>query len=136
MKDVSTHDFVAAFAQHLKKSGKVEVPDYVDYVKTGVSKELAPYDEDWYFVRMASVARRVYVGNKSGINALRRAYGGNYRRGVRTETFSMGGGKVIRNCLQTLQKLKFVEEYNGTRRISSAGRRAMDQVAQDVASRS
>jgi small subunit ribosomal protein S19e len=35
----------------LKRSGKLEVPTWVDMVKTGAYKELAPYDPDWYYVR-------------------------------------------------------------------------------------
>ena len=31
--------------------GKIEVPTWVDIVKTGAYKELAPYDPDWYYVR-------------------------------------------------------------------------------------
>ncbi len=33
------------------RSGKIKLPDYVDYVKTSKHKELAPYDRDWYYVR-------------------------------------------------------------------------------------
>ena len=40
VKDVSQQDFVVAMAAHLKKSGKMKVPDWVDIVKTNVGKEL------------------------------------------------------------------------------------------------
>ena len=33
------------------RTGKITLPAYVDYVKTGKHKELAPYDKDWYYVR-------------------------------------------------------------------------------------
>ena len=33
------------------RSGKITLPAYVDYVKTGKHKELAPYDKDWYYIR-------------------------------------------------------------------------------------
>ena len=33
------------------RSGKITLPNYVDYVKTGKHKELAPYDKDWYYIR-------------------------------------------------------------------------------------
>ena len=33
------------------RSGKIKLPPYVDYVKTGRHKELAPYDKDWYYIR-------------------------------------------------------------------------------------
>ena len=47
----SAEAFIAAYASHLKRSGKLEVPVWVDLVKTGAYKELAPYDPDWYYVR-------------------------------------------------------------------------------------
>ena len=34
VKDVSQQDFVVAMAAHLKKSGKMKVPEWVDLVKT------------------------------------------------------------------------------------------------------
>jgi len=37
------------------------VPDWVDVVKTNVAKELAPYDEDWFYVRTAGIARHLYI---------------------------------------------------------------------------
>jgi small subunit ribosomal protein S19e len=51
VKDVSSHDFVRAYAAHLKRSGKIEVPAWSDLVKTATFKELAPYDGDWYYIR-------------------------------------------------------------------------------------
>ena len=47
----SAEAFIAAYSSHLKRSGKLEVPTWVDIVKTGAYKELAPYDPDWYYVR-------------------------------------------------------------------------------------
>jgi hypothetical protein len=47
----SADAFITAYASHLKRSGKLEVPAWVDLVKTGSFKELAPYDPDWYYVR-------------------------------------------------------------------------------------
>jgi ribosomal protein S19E (S16A) len=43
--------FIKAYAAYLKRTGKLEVPKWVDLVKTGTFKELAPYDPDWYFIR-------------------------------------------------------------------------------------
>lgn len=30
---------------------QMELPEWTDIVKTGVLKELAPYDPDWYYIR-------------------------------------------------------------------------------------
>lgn len=43
--------FIKAYAAYLKRTGKLEIPKWVDIVKTGTHKELAPYDPDWFFVR-------------------------------------------------------------------------------------
>jgi ribosomal protein S19E (S16A) len=51
VRDVIASDFIAAYAEVLKNNDKFVVPKWADLVKTGVSKELAPYDPDWYFVR-------------------------------------------------------------------------------------
>ena len=51
VKDVAANDFVVAYAAHLKRIGKIEVPKWADLVKTASYKELAPYDPDWYYIR-------------------------------------------------------------------------------------
>lgn len=47
----SAEAFISAYSSHLKRSGKLEIPTWVDTVKTGSQKELAPYDPDWFYVR-------------------------------------------------------------------------------------
>ena len=67
VKDVAANDFVVAYAAHLKRIGKIEVPKWADLVKTASYKELAPYDPDWYYIRAASVARKIYLRPHTGI---------------------------------------------------------------------
>ena len=43
VKDVSQQDFTVALAAHLKKSGKMKVPEWVDLVKTNNRKELVRF---------------------------------------------------------------------------------------------
>ena len=43
--------FISAYASHPKRSGKLEVPPWVDLVRTYSFKELAPYDPDWNYLR-------------------------------------------------------------------------------------
>lgn len=54
VKDVSAADFVSTYAAHLKRVGNIELPQWVDTVKTAPRKELAPYDPDWYFIRVGT----------------------------------------------------------------------------------
>ncbi|KAH0991610.1 hypothetical protein GBA52_003093 [Prunus armeniaca] len=59
VKGVSPYVFVKAYAAHLKRYGKIGLPDWTDIVKTGTFKELAPYEPDWYYIRSASMARKI-----------------------------------------------------------------------------
>ncbi len=38
-------------ASPVSRSGKLKVPDWVDLVKLGKHKELAPSDENWFYIR-------------------------------------------------------------------------------------
>jgi hypothetical protein len=61
VKDVDAHEFVRRYATHLKKQGKIALPELVDLVKTSVGRELAPYDEDWFFVRCGESNTRTHM---------------------------------------------------------------------------
>ncbi|CAL1265643.1 unnamed protein product [Larinioides sclopetarius] len=133
VKDVNQHDFVKALAAHLKKSGKLKVPEWVDVVKSGRHKELAPYDEDWFYTRCASVARHLYMRSPAGVGALCKIYGGRYRRGTRPSRFCSGSSSVARKALQALENLKLVEQdANGGRKLSNQGRRDLDRIASQI----
>jgi small subunit ribosomal protein S19e len=51
VRDVPAPKFISAYADVLKNNDKFIVPKWADIVKTGVSRELAPYDPDWYYIR-------------------------------------------------------------------------------------
>ncbi|GFR13576.1 40S ribosomal protein S19, partial [Trichonephila clavata] len=114
VKDVNQMQFVRALAAHLKKTGKLKVPDWVDVVKTGVYKELAPYDEDWFYTRCASIARRLYLRSPVGVKTFAKVFGGRQRRGTRPSRFCRGSKNIARKAMQALEALKIVEpDTNG-----------------------
>jgi len=76
VKDIPAQEFIIALAQHFKKSQKLELPEWHDIVKTGTFKELAPINPDWYYIRAASVIRKVYLKQGLGVGALTTIYGG------------------------------------------------------------
>ncbi|CAL8118701.1 unnamed protein product [Orchesella dallaii] len=131
VKDVDQHKFVRAFAQFLKKSGKLKVPEWVDLVKTSLSKELAPYDEDWFYIRCAAIARHLYIRSPIGTNTVTKIFGQNKRNGCAPSHFCKGSGSVARKALQALEGIKLVEKVpeGSGRRLSSQGRRDLDRIA-------
>merc|ERR1711862_631775 len=94
VKDVDQHKFVVAFGHHLKKSGKMKVPEWVDLVKTARHKELAPYDEDWFYIRCASMARHLYMRSPVGVGAFCKIYGGKKRNGTAPSHFSTASSSL------------------------------------------
>jgi len=132
-RDVAAESLVRAFADHLKKSTKMRLPAWHDIVKTGVHKQLAPYDPDWYYIRAASLARQVYLRDGIGVGMLRRMYGGPYCRGSRCPTFSKASGKIIRHILRQLEELGLLETLGtGGRRMTAKGQRDLDRIAAQV----
>ncbi|KAJ8620030.1 hypothetical protein MRB53_028559 [Persea americana] len=122
VKDVSPHLFVKAYSAHLKRSGKIELPYWTDIVKTGTFKELAPYDPDWYYVRAASIARKIYLRQGIGVGGFQKIYGGRKRNGSRPPHFCKSSGSVARHILQQLQKMNIIDiDPKGGRRITSSG---------------
>ncbi|CAL5444968.1 unnamed protein product [Camellia sinensis] len=109
VKDVSPHEFVKAYAAHLKRSGKMELPHWTDIVKTAKFKELAPYDPDWYYIRAASMARKIYLRGGLGVGAFQRIYGGSQRNGSRPPHFCKSSGAIARHILQQLQNMNIVD---------------------------
>ena len=150
----SADAFIAAYASHLKRSGKLEVPAWVDLVKTGAYKELAPYDPDWYYIRagasiislrsshsslnprshtVASVARHIYLRKDVGIGALAKLYGGRNNRGNRPSHHADASTNISRKICQSLEKIGVLEKSdNGGRRITQDGQRDLDRIATSV----
>ncbi|KAE8021783.1 hypothetical protein FH972_007645 [Carpinus fangiana] len=108
----------------------MELPEWADIVKTAQFKELAPYDPDWYYVRAASMARKIYLRGGLGVGSFQRIYGGSKRNGSRPPHFCKSSGAVARHILKQLANMNIIDvEPNGGRKITSTGQRDLDQVA-------
>merc|ERR1712045_5606 len=133
VKDVDQQTYTVALAAFLKKSGKVKLPEWVDLVKTNVAKELAPFDEDWYYTRIASIARHIYVRSPVGVTTVCKIYGVRRNNGSCPSHWRRGSGSIARKGLQALEQLKLVEkDANGGRKLTSQGRRDLDRIAAQI----
>jgi len=128
--DVPADLLIRKVAEKLK--GMVAEPEWAKYVKTGVHRERAPEQRDWWYLRLASIFRRVYIDGPVGIERLRTFYGGRKRRGVRPARFRKGSGAIIRNALHQLEQLGFVKKTREGRVVTPMGKSFLDKVAAEV----
>lgn len=108
VKDIPASKFINALAAQLKASGKINVPEYAEYVKTSQANEMPPQNPDWFYVRTASVARRVYLRGGNGVSTMAKMYGGAKKFGVRRKHFQSASQGIIRAALKQLVNLKIV----------------------------
>jgi small subunit ribosomal protein S19e len=101
--DINPSELVAKAANELKKEKQVEIPEWAMTVKTGVGQERLPDSLDWWYMRSASVLRKIYVKGPIGVSKLRTYYGKKKNRGLKPEKFYKASGKIIRTILQQLE---------------------------------
>lgn len=101
---------ILATADKLKEFEHVQPPVWASFVKTGVHKERAPAQDDWWYIRCAAVLRKVAMQGPIGTSKLRVHFGGRKNRGHKPDAFRKGSGSVIRNALQQLEAAGLVKQ--------------------------
>jgi len=127
--DVSPDALITRTAAELKKIDSIKTPDWVLGVKTGSHNERPVANEDFWFVRCASLLRTLLVHGNKGVRRLRHKYGGRQRHVVHSPHHKPAGGKIIRVALQQLEKAGLVKKEKAGRVIAPAGVALLDKVA-------
>jgi len=130
--DIPANIFVEELAKKLKEDKKIVPPKWVKYVRTGVHKDMAPIDEDWWYIRCAAMARKIYIDEPVGIKKLRIMYGGSKNRGSKPHRFKKGSGSITRKGVQQLEALNIIGKADKGRIITAEGRSLMDNLAFDI----
>ena len=128
--DVPADVLIERLAGKLEEMPDMKMPGWAKFVKTGAHKERLPDQPKWWYIRAASILRRIYIDGPVGVARLRTYYGGRKNRGVRQGRHLDSGGKIIRTILQQLEKVGLVEkdERNG-RKVTRAGQSFADKEA-------
>lgn len=132
--DINPNQLIDKAAEELKKL--VKTPSWAMYVKTGAGRERPPISKDWYYKRLAALLRKVYLNGPIGVNKLRVKYGKRKSVGMSGDRIFKGSGKVIRTCLQELEKLQFVKKVEkGVHKgkiITGKGKSFLDKLAKQI----
>ncbi len=136
MYDVDATDLIDELAKELQKVETIKAPDWASFVKTGSSRERPPTRQDWWYVRAASVMRKVRLKGPIGVSKLRLFYGGLKNRGHQPEQFRKGSGNILRKILQQLEKAELVKkDKKGVHKgkvITPKGIKLMDNIAKKL----
>ncbi|MHA2026506.1 MAG: 30S ribosomal protein S19e [Candidatus Thorarchaeota archaeon] len=128
--DIPANILIRRLAQDLKSREEIAPPEWMQFVKTGAHKERAPDEPDFWFVRCASILRKVYLNGPIGTEKLRIEYGGRKRRGVKPNKFQKGSGAIVRTALQQLERAGFItKRATKGREMTDIGRSYMDKLS-------
>jgi small subunit ribosomal protein S19e len=132
--DVPADVLINRLSGYMKENiREIQPADWAGYVKTGSHVERAPQNPDWWYVRSASVLRKLYMKGPVGVSRLRKEYGGRKRRGVRPAHFAKAGGNILRSILQQLEQAGLAQKdgING-RVVSGKGRSLLDAMSTQI----
>jgi len=102
--DVNPTDLVLKTAEKLKDIKEIQPPEWATFAKTGHGRDRPPVQEDWWFIRGASILRKIMIKGPVGVSKLRIAYGNRKNMGMAPEHFVVASGNIIRKLLQQLEK--------------------------------
>lgn len=122
---------IKSIAEKLKDFNEIKPPEGSQFWKTAFYKELAPIDhESFWYIRCASLLRKVKKYGPIGVNKLRKIYGGRNRKGSGLNHSAKGSGKIIRVALQQLENanLLITQEKEG-RIVSPEGTSLLERTA-------
>lgn len=124
---------IKVIAEKLKEYSEIKPPEGSEFWKTAFFKELAPLEEDFWYIRCASLLRKLNKIGEIGVNRLRKKYGGRNRKGKGLNHSAKGSGKIIRVALQQLEKANLIKktERNG-RKIAPEGKSLLERTAYSI----
>ena len=131
--DVPPARLLPRLAQELRNRPAIQPPGWVPFVKTGVSRQRAPTQADWWYLRTASVLRKFSLRGPVGVERLAAEYGGKKDRGSAPYHARSGSRAVMRAIVHQLEKAGLVESQKKRgRRLSADGQRLLAQVATET----
>ena len=117
---VQPEKIIEILASKLKEYPEISPPEGSEFWKTAFFKELAPLDsENFWYIRCASILRKVKKFGPVGVNKLRKFYGGKNRKGKGLNHSAKASGKIIRVALQQLGEANLLKMKERKGRVLS-----------------
>ena len=131
--DVPPSVLLPRLALELESRKAVRPPEWASFARTGVHTQNAPYQTGWWYLRSASVLRKLYLRGARGVQRLAAEYGGRRDRGSAPYHARSGSRSILREILQQLEGAGLVrKQKNGGRTLTPDGHRLLDQLAKEL----
>lgn len=131
-REIPAEKLLSKLKEELKKIKEIQPTEWSKFVKSGPHRERPPQQADFWYVRTASLLRRIYLDGPVGTERLRSYYGGRRQKGCKPAHFRKASGNIVRKILQQLEKAGFVEKAGKGRKITSKGQKFLDRVAYEA----
>ncbi len=131
VKEVPADVLIHNLALELK-SMKVEEPEWTKYLKDGIGKEKSWTQEGWYYTRMASILRKIYINGNLGIARMSQEYGSRQDRGSKRYHPVQSSRYIIRSMFHALESLGYLKKNKIGREITPAGQALLDKVSREA----
>ena len=132
VQDVDSAKFVGMLKQELKSQKLVEPLPWSKFVKSGVHRVRPPQQEDFWYIRSASILRRLYLDNELGVQRMRTYFGGRKKSGTHPRHAYKASGSTIRKILQQLEKSGLVQKGKKGKKLTSTGVQLLNKVAYEA----
>lgn len=131
--DVPADVLIEKLAELLKQDPNIKPPAWTQFAKTGSHVERVPLKTDWWYIRCASLLRKVYLHGPIGLTDLKSMYGGKKQIGYNLAHHRDAGGAAVRKALQQLESSGYILKVNGKGRIiTKEGMKKMDNIAKGI----
>jgi small subunit ribosomal protein S19e len=135
--DVRADDLIKRVKEELKKVEQVRPVEWSKFVKTASIKSKPPVQDDFWYIRAASIMRQLYIrGRPIGVQRLRTKYGGKQQNKTKPAHFMKAGGSIIRKVMQQLEAAGLIQKatVNGKkgRILTKKGISYLDKIAAQI----
>ena len=129
-KEIPASQLLPRLAAELRNSPSIKPPAWAAFARTGVHTERAPLQTDWWYLRTASVLRKLHTSGPSGVSLLAASYGGRRDKGSAPYHARKGSRAVAREVLQQLEQAGLVQQVRlRGRMLSAQGQKLLAKVA-------
>lgn len=132
-KEVPASALLPRLAAELRNNSSIKPPTWAAFARTGVHTERAPVQADWWYLRTASVLRKLHTSGPTGVSNISAEYGGRRDNGSAPYHARKGSRAVAREIFQQLEKAGLVQQVRlRGRTLSPQGQKLLTKVATET----